>query len=138
MEGFKNVTPPKTTQTPLVVDDLSTRPNFTKYTAPAPKTVAKPSFVNGDDEYTVLGMVEQTRNGYVLAVRDQDGEEFAIKIVHKNKAYARGHGREFVLLEQRMMKRITELGNPFLAPLLSSWDDKENVYLVMVSGCTTI
>ncbi|KAJ3533333.1 hypothetical protein NM688_g7297 [Phlebia brevispora] len=86
---------------------------------------------NGDETYVLLGVIEETKYSSILYARTAEDEEVAIKVIHKQKAYARPHGRESVAVEQRIMRQATELGRPFLAQLLSSWDDADNVYLVM-------
>ncbi len=88
---------------------------------------------NGDDQYVVLGTLGQGTYGRVLYARTEHGEAVAIKVIHKFKLYRQRKGRDMLLNEQRIMRRLTECGREFLVPLLASWDDSRNVYLVMVS-----
>ena len=56
----------------------------------------------------------------------------AIKILHKAMLYRDQLGRMDIVSEKKILTRATICGKPFLTQLLSSWDDEENVYFVMV------
>lgn len=63
---------------------------------------------------------------------------YAIKVMHKSQVYAYEEGREMVLGEGRVLRRITEAqggkwnGKGFLVGMVESWADKENVFHVLV------
>ena len=66
-------------------------------------------------------------------------EYYAIKVMHKSQVYAYEEGREMVLSEGRVLRRITEAkgegGKGFLVGMVESWADEENVFYVMVRFC---
>ena len=74
----------------------------------------------------------------MLYARTKDEYPVAIKVVHKPMMYRRPNGRSHVLVEKESLERLTTMRMPFVTKLLSSWDDGENVYFVMVSDfCTS-
>lgn len=92
-----------------------------------------PLLRNGVDAYVVLGVLGNGASGRVVYARSRTGESVAIKIAHKAKLYRHPFGRVNIEGEKENLIRVTLCGKPFLTQLLSSWDDKDNVYFVMVS-----
>ncbi|KAJ3553586.1 hypothetical protein NM688_g3526 [Phlebia brevispora] len=66
-----------------------------------------------------------------------DGHDVAIKVIRKPHTYDLtpgqngGRGREYLLKELALWKKITESGRPFLVHLLCAWDDGDSVYFSM-------
>lgn len=92
---------------------------------------------NGTEKYTIIGTIDELTYGRILYARNENDEDVAIKIFHKPKLYSYRSGRQAIVIEQRLARKITDTGKPFLVQLLSSWDDKDNVYFVMVSGLSS-
>lgn len=57
----------------------------------------------------------------------------AIKVMHKDMLYRHPDGRYGVRNEEKALQRVTMSGVGFLAKVWATWDDDDNVYLVMVS-----
>ncbi|KAI0085885.1 kinase-like domain-containing protein [Irpex rosettiformis] len=59
------------------------------------------------------------------------GIDCAIKVMHKLQAYDMDEGRDMVLNEGETLRRVTRSGRRFLAGMIASWADDENVYFAM-------
>lgn len=88
---------------------------------------------NGKDVYAVAGKMGSGAHGRVMYAKNTDAQELAIKVIHKPKAYRFSSGRDGILNELKALKRVTQNDLAFVCPLLSSWSDENNIYLVMVS-----
>lgn len=122
------------------IDDCSTpaepSQRVSKYHDDESALAEPTTLYKGPDTFTLLGTLGSGATGRVMYARDQDNNPLAIKVVHKPKMYRRRFGRVDVVAERNTLERITIYGKPFLTQLLSSWDDEENVYFVMVSSAT--
>ncbi|KAH7920141.1 kinase-like protein [Leucogyrophana mollusca] len=99
--------------------------------------------------FTVQGEIGRGTFGFVWSALTEDNEEVAIKVMHKRKMlydmfrerqlsskwnYALALNNEVASIvrdEVEALKRVTEADCPFLTPLLCSFSDDTNFYLVM-------
>ncbi|KAI0344934.1 kinase-like protein [Trametopsis cervina] len=86
---------------------------------------------NGREMYALAGSMGSGAGGRVMYAHNKDGQEVAIKVVHKARTYRHFMGRANVLNELRALRRVTESDLAFLCPVLSAWDDETNIYIVM-------
>jgi hypothetical protein len=89
---------------------------------------------NGNECYALSGMIGRGGYGRVMRAYSNEGDEVAIKVIHKAMAYRYSYGRDRIIHELNALKRVTEVDLPFVCPLLCSWSDEKNVYMVMVSS----
>lgn len=83
-------------------------------------------------EYTILGVLGRGSYGCVVLARTSDGDQVAIKIFTKGD-YDPEFRLESILSERDTLLEISSQDNPFLTPLLASFQDTDNIYFVMVS-----
>ncbi|KAH9842422.1 kinase-like domain-containing protein [Rhodofomes roseus] len=81
--------------------------------------------------YQVNGIIGCGGFARVFEVTTVDGHYFAVKIVHKAKAYRAAHMRDRLLDEKGIMSSVTQNACAGLIPLIESWEDEENIYFVM-------
>ncbi|CCM04540.1 uncharacterized protein FIBRA_06721 [Fibroporia radiculosa] len=86
---------------------------------------------NGDTDYALLGVLGDGGCGRVFLAETQHGDVVAIKSTHKLKQYRYKKGRDLLLNEMHVMEKATSSCSSYLAYLLESWEDKDNVYFVM-------
>lgn len=85
------------------------------------------------ETYSVSDMLGLGAFGRVMYAMSEDGEEVAIKVVHKAMVYRRSSGRDRIINELYALKRATNADLSFVCPMLSAWADEDNIYIVMVS-----
>ena len=90
------------------------------------------------ETYSVSRMLGVGAFGRVMFAVGKEGEQVAIKVMHKAMVYRRSSGRERILNELHALKRATDADLSFVCPMLSAWADDENVYVVMVSVAVII
>lgn len=94
--------------------------------------LSDPPMVSHDGvDYTLIGMLGAGGSGRVFSVRDQHGQWFALKVLHKPIVYRAPEARCAILNERHSWERVTLGRRAFLMPLLASWDDEDNVYFLM-------
>ncbi len=88
---------------------------------------------NGRETFRITGKIGHGGFGHVMLAETSDHKRVAIKVMHKPLLYQRSGMRQYAIKELDILKHITVDNKPFLAPLLCSWTDDENIYFVMVS-----
>ncbi|KAI0085891.1 kinase-like domain-containing protein [Irpex rosettiformis] len=83
------------------------------------------------ETYSVTGMLGEGAYGRVMYAMSKEGEQVAIKVVHKAMIYRRFSGRRRVINELHALKHVTNADLSFVCPMLSAWDDDDNIYIVM-------
>ncbi|KIJ63402.1 hypothetical protein HYDPIDRAFT_113402 [Hydnomerulius pinastri MD-312] len=95
----------------------------------------------GGHAYMVTRQIGQGSFGFIWHAFDECQNEVAIKVLHKPKVLMRSYGADhgqlnkactkMIMDEVLALQKITASSSPFLTPLLASFSDEENVYLVM-------
>lgn len=78
------------------------------------------------------GILGQGGFGKVLLARLECGTLVAVKVTHKPKYFRAPGARKALLLELDILRYAANQQLSFATPLVSSWEDHENVYFTMV------
>lgn len=80
----------------------------------------------------LIGTLGRGAFGDVLLGFLGSGTFVAVKVVHKPKMYRVPGARKILLREHEILRIVALKGFKFVTPLVSSWEDEENVYFTMV------
>lgn len=79
-----------------------------------------------------LGLLGRGAFGDVLLGRLYCDVLVAVKVLHKPRMYRYADARNYLLAEVEALRVVALERLQFSTPLVSSWEDEENVYFVMV------
>ncbi|EMD34240.1 hypothetical protein CERSUDRAFT_140607, partial [Gelatoporia subvermispora B] len=71
-------------------------------------------------------------HGRVFLAQERKSEQyFAIKVLTKRRQYSRSGGHARALIEKGCMGLAMQENLPFLMPLIASWDDDEDIFMII-------